>query len=790
MSSDSDFDDDEDDEILQLLTQIQSKRQQHNDTPETSSLIGEHSRQAEPQTSHKPNPPSTSITQPQKNNNNDAESELKQKLYRSDGEVAILRAQLKQLQNQKQQEINELNNSINYQKRNNEEQMKILKFTVEKLEDEKKFLNNEVKNASSAYKKRKVVNDKHNDVSYMEIDQLPDTATAHIQQQQQERHQQQHKHHEEQHQQQPQHQQQRQIITNQRPSSIKVIQKLIKIPNDASLFTDYIWNYCINGSTRTSLAYLDRICVQEDLIIDQDFKVYAKLPISKSIIENLMLKKNLRLDDLLYKFGENLIDLIKNLFSQQNKLPVPILLSLIHATITFKKSAVNKTLIKFLIVELVTIIKDFSFLLDSSQNEEDFINYHDVPYNNLMLQNFILICCCDLVENLVCYSSQFGEEFISSIWSSNIFPYELLTKLLPENTERYKSTAQINLIYNVIEMLQSSITEETFAFNNDKQNETIIKSLLKVFLIDINVKEDFSFYGLNRIIGNNNDLSQIEKIIPKHNTNLLNQAIISIPSPINKIKLSNKEQFEITSNHELHLLNLRIKIVYLLESLITIQNSIHLINGKEYIKSIIRIIGFEQNILMRSPRSKFINIRIEIISHFIRIFYYIINDTKSINHLIYPETLYEIFVILMRIAFGSDSLSVEAHGLLKEIRESGFLNKGIFNKWCEFKSRELNHLNFEQFKFKTDGENKLKGEILSNIESDFANGLEFPYELETIELAREILSICCTHEEADNLYYNMNYEDPVRNTDNGNNVAKDVGEMMNDDDNEMSLYDL
>lgn len=723
--SDDDFDDD-DDEILLALTKSKSTQNRRVTTPNSID---------------KPTQNSNSTQLP----NNDVQA----RLNRSDGEIAILRAQLQQLQNQKQEDLNKLKESHNISKVKNDEQLKALKFTVQKLEDEKKFLNNELRGAT-ALKRRKLPN--RADDSMMDIDVMPilDTQQANGTRYQHER-----------------------AESVEPETELRPIlpQKIIKIQNDASLFTDHIWNHCINGSKRSTLNYLSKIYVDIDILV-HDFKTHAKMPLSTAITEYLMLKKNLRLDELVAEFTQTLSDLVDILLEKKLILSIPFLLALIHASLNFRSSAVSQTSIKSLLESICKLALNFTFLLDSSQDEEDFINYHDVPNQVMVLEKFALICCLDIIEKLMSLSSLFGAKFIETIWKENYIRVELFRKCLPENTERFKNLAQINLIYNFVEILMSSISETTFAYNdtpNKILDESIINSLLKVFLIELPVKDDFMFYGLNRIMGNNIDFNKIDSIIPASET-LLNHSMISRPCPIpyeylqermvpikkeshltSKDSQMNQLAFEVQSNHEYHVLDLRLKVATLLESFIVTKSSTQIFELKEYIKSIVRTIGFEQVFIMRSPRSKTIYLRIQIIAVLVRILNYISSEVRGLNNLIYPETLYEIFVILLRIAFGSNSLSAEAHSLLLEIRSKHKYDKPVFNNDCERKAREINHITFSNLH--TDGK------LVADIESELANGLEFPYETDTIEVAREILDLCVTHEEADNLYFNMNNED-------------------------------
>lgn len=646
MSSDNDFDDDEDAEILALVTQVQRQRQ----------------------------------TQRAKEASPDASSELQQRLYRADGEIAILRAQLAQLQNSKNDEIVTLQLALAAEKRTATDSINALKHTVEKLEDEKQFLANEIKSASLAVKRRKTRAE-------------PDPS----------------------------------------PLS-KVMVTPARTHNDAFLFHDHIWNHCIHGASRLLVLFLDHICLDFD--VRAGLNVSANLPISRSIMEFLMDKKNLRLDDLLYEFCEAVCETIGGLLKKAI-LSVPFLLSLVHAAITFKPLAVTPRLLRYLIPHTVDILHQSTFLLDSSQDEEDFINYHDVPYHHLVLEKFVLIASSDILETLMCLASPHA--FIHEAWT--LVPADLVFKLLPENTERFRATAQINLVFNVVEMLMSSITANLFAFNDGATNDAIVRSLLKVFLIDIPIKDDYMFYGLNRFIGNNSDIVNLEAVVAPREP-IHGKAIYASACPL--VQLASKPSRANVAHHDRHLLHLRVRIVSLLEALVSIHQSTSILNTKEYMKSMVRIMGFEQNAIMKSPRSKLVHLRIDIISHFIRIFYYIVKESRNINTLLYPETLYEVFVILMRIAFGSDLLAVDAQHLLGEIRGQNVYTP-VFNQWCEARSRQLHHVDTLE-------------PSISKIESDFANGLEFPFELETIELAREILSICVSHEEADNLYLNMNHE--------------------------------
>lgn len=653
-------------------------------------------------------------------------------LFSAQGEISILRAQLELLQNQRAAEIALLRAEAKNAQSSAQEHVTVLKQTVDKLEDEKKFLGNEIRSLS-AVKRRKVAENGTQIASNTDLHGRSDLANE---------------------------------VSNDHGSDPrKSLQKpfavaggaRIQLHDDWSQLTYHLWHYTINGSDRTSMAFLSKICTECTVEADGKLTVPANTPLLACLWDALLDVKHLRLDLLVLHICTMLLALISELLRlHEASVPgilvsVPFLISIVHATITFKPSAVTEALAKTLVSSFSKILQKFVFVLHLNDEEgETFSTHSTVPYQRRLIENFILISALDVLENAVMVSTQFGPEFCRNLWNLGTLDLALLQQILPENTERFVSLVQINLVSSFVEMLSAAVYEDYFCTTNERLNLLIVKSLLKVFIIDIGIKEDFMFYGLNRVLGNNLDFEKISQAVPSEPEKVFNKLLVSMPYPVKKRELSRKEEFHLALNHDRHLLNLRVRIVLLLEAIV-VSNKMDLLNLKENIKLIVRIIGYEQNHVIHQPRYELIYMRLTIIAVFVRIFYYMIEEQKNINTLIYPETLYEIFVVLLRIAFASDSLSFEAHELLSQIRAKGVTDMGVFNKSCEFRSREIAH-------FDLYSSNPEKYIELAGIEGDFANGLEFPYELDTIELAREILSVCVNHDEADNLYYNMNKE--------------------------------
>lgn len=765
-SSDNDFDDEDNDFLLALTTKksqslnlggvrsMGSTAGSATNTPNTSNT----SALAYGRTAALPSSSPSEV-----------DPSIQAKLYRADGEIAILREKYQQLQNLRQLELTKVKESQQSLQRQNEEQLKALQFTVQKLEDEKRFLNNEIKGITS---KRRKVRDSNDD---MDVDGLHVASTlsastfpvsgsgsgsgpsdA--------------------------------VSTGPRVSSSQVV----RILNDTSLFFDHIWNYCINGAQRTSLTFLSKIYIERDVNINE-LQIKRKIPISIAVVDYLMLKKKLRLDELVSEFTTTIAQFVELLLEEENLiLSVPFLLSLIHSAISFRPLAVVKPTVNYLLRSISKISRRFLFILEETQNQEDYITYHDVPEQVLVLEKITLICSVDIIEKLSAISTLHGVNFVrNEIWGGELpcIPRELVKRLLPENTERLKNSSQINLVFNIVEMLMSSITEELFAYSNfettPNQMSPIFNSLFKVLLVDIPLRDDFMIYGLNRILGNIIDIKKVESLVPVEE-NALGYSLVMIPCPIPQelkserrkelhegndlengtsggsfVGIHDKLNFELNLKHQNHLLKLRIRVAMLLEHFIVSTSLVTHLQLKDYIKSMVRTIGFEQSNILKSPRSKDVHLRAQLIANLVRILHYISSDNMGgITNLVYPETMYEIYVSLLRIAFGSNSLTNEAHSILKSVRsQEKYFNTPIFNKWCEARAKLLNHIDQSDDSESSKGERE-NGSFIADIESEYANGLEFPYEEEAVELAREILDQCVTHEEADNLFFNMNYEDP------------------------------
>lgn len=604
--------------------------------------------------------------------------EIKEKLYRADGEVAILKSQLQQSKTQNYQELTRLTHEYDTTKTSMEEQIMSLKAKVQSLEDQRVFLENEVRASS---KKRKPNVDT----------QVPTVSTA----------------------------------------------KVIKIQNETSLLIDYIWKLTINGSSRTTMNYLSKICFDKPIIIN-NFRFTAKSPISALILEYLILQKELRLDVLFENFLDLLIKLIERLIELNLLLSVPFLLSLIHGTLLFKPLATSDNVIEMLVGRLVRVVNKFGYNL----NTEEMINLNiNLTLQEKLLQKFIVICAMDILEILMSFTvfnKDPGSKFGAKLYETHEIK-KLLEFFIPHNIERDQNSLQINIVFNLVNIVK-------YVVHPTNQGHEILKKLtpllFKLCLIDIPIKEEFKFMGLNRYVGNNEDLAKFDLIIPL-DTDKLNNSIIFKPNPIINFKTS-IPPYKSNFNHAIHTMELHLEIIRTIDDYIVNSLDLTVIKNKDTVRILVNILNLQLNLMKKSPRSKLIGQRIKIVANVIKILNYLFKFESEIGLIIYNDTLVELVLILLRIAFGSENLHSASSQLVRNLRLRGYKGK-IFNHDIENLARETHHLTF----------NDPTKEIIE-AEVDFPNGLEYPFDNETIELSREILGKVINTEAADNLYININ----------------------------------
>lgn len=623
----------------------------------------------------------------------DLPDEIRTKLYQADGEIAVLKAQLEQARSKEQEETNKLKQLFNESKKSMEEQINLLKFNVQKLEDEKKFLDNQIR---SNYSKRRKVSENSNVTNESRVKTAVDA------------------------------------IAPAKPNK----QRLIRVQNDTTLLTEYLWRLSINGSKCTTMEYLGKICLKDSITV-HGLIFPAQLPISGLILEYLISKKDLRLDRLIEEFFTVLSQLINVLIKSKLISSVPFLLSLIHGILGFKPSAINKSTMLNLTTTIINIIKEFKSTLDSE--DKDLFNYNKTP-QYIQLEKFILIILMDILESIMILCNLHQDSSLSLTLYYDVDVKGLLNQFLPKNQEALLSIVQINIIYNIVEILNNFYEMNPL---EELSSETI-QTLINIHLLGIPIKENFRMFGLNRCIGNNVDFQIIDRIIVNTKFNNIQiTKLIVLPNPFDEV--SSTDDYEIEYHHEYHMLQLQLQVSKMIENYLINRVDITLLKNIDTVKIIIRLINLEQYKVQKDPRSKLILFRLKLITNFIRNLDYLFKICKKLNEIITLETLNELTIVLARIAFSSnENLSELNRKLYGDLRTRNY-KLPITNLEIELKSRQLHNIN----------ETHQDKQYLAEIESYSANGLEVPYDNETIELSREILGYCIDNEVADNLYMNM-----------------------------------
>ncbi|ODV97991.1 hypothetical protein PACTADRAFT_483 [Pachysolen tannophilus NRRL Y-2460] len=782
MSSGSDSFDDDDDDVFIALTARHSEKQTQN-----------HSQfQQQSDESGLVLPPPMTI-------------EDDSQLLAVQGENSILRAKLEELERAKNADLKKARDRYNAEINEKNSRIQAYKDAIIRIEDEKKFLSSEIKSLStkSNLKKRKLNTQGavsidtqrpsvHNDVISTASEFSPKrdvimidnerkgvgigaetNANANTEEEEIKKTQAQTR------------------FTQEAPKNITILKQTTIIPNEKELFIETICNHVINGAPRSTLDYLFKISSEIDFEHEGFIVIAGKDNIKSLIIDYLIQynKSNLRLDNLLSEFIEVLTVYIQRLLLASSFLPVPFLLALVHCALIYRPVAISGDIIEQLLTfnadlmsSYISTLKPISDNAIDGSDSNSISTLHQKSYQLIVLERFIATFSLDIVE-VLSQLSQFNG--VSSIkkFSTN-FPRTMLIAGLA-------LTTPINYVFNMIEILINSTSECTFAYTHLPEREnggdgndgdstvtyiseddnTLLLTMTKLLMDGLPLKEGFRIYGLNRIIGNNDDIELLDALVPNDDVSdlPLSNLITQKPLPISSDKFSfSKNTAQNKISHELHALDLRLQILRQLELLVLYDN-FHLLKSEtllSIIKIIIYLLAGQQEYIMRVPRCETIQNRILIINSVVKIIHYIWTNSELSQRLLTRlsnDVSYELLLSFARISFSTtDNLSSSASAALTQIRESGFKH-AVYNKNLEFKNYELsnlkeNYIMYLNKKFNNNSEKDDEMIIQELIKTNMLpNGLEFPYDDDVIEMARDVLEIYTTADEADNLYFSMNY---------------------------------
>jgi hypothetical protein len=712
----------------------------------------------------------------------------KTELYQIQGENAILRGQLAKLQKEQGESNSLLKQEFNKLLKDKEDYIKALQENLSKFKSENEFLVSENKNlyqSNSRKRKIRAIDTSETDASTqnanhnISMSTQNTTYTQNISKTSKE------------------------DLSTEYPTSngninqndetnikVVVMNQATFFQDEKTLFIEALTHYIIPGMKKPTLNYLENISSTFDYTHD-DFQIFRFENSFKSAILKYLInfQDRNRIDNLLSKFINILLQYIVEIFEQETThlLSAPYLISLINFSLNYKPKAINEVFIGSTTSKIILLLSKFQELfkpefdylsLSGSNNTLEFLTLQDKESNEMVnyefmektmhvkiLEVFTAIYLMDLLATLSKLSSFHVFTFDSSK-ANMIFWKEIPQKLLTNSFLSRKTP--VHFIFNTIEILINSITDDDrFAFANIRINsiaktklatEISIKILEQImqFLINLNPNQiHFDIFGLNTCIGSNYHLKLLE-IISISTSELSAYPNTNSFDTYEEILKINPNNFQKQENY---ILKTKLNILNLFESFYSslIMISLPINTNLKLIRILCQLIGEEQEMIIRSPKSPNNGIKVEIISKSVRIIHYLIaqEGLVKINEL--PNlTLREMIIVLIRISSNNmKNLSIEYVNKLRKSKFNGVLFNGLQEQEELDKYGLLNSiLSIEKL---NDEELEKLIENRIQIEIDLYDGIEFNYSDETIDIARDIVSLSVTGDEADRLHDSINF---------------------------------
>lgn len=581
-------------------------------------------------------------------------------------------------------------------------------------------------------------------------------------------------------------------------TKVLVMNQATFFQDEKTLFIEAVTNYIIPGMPQSTFQYLENISSTFDYKND-DFQISRDETSFKSAILKYLINfqdKN-RIDNLLLKFVNILLEYIIISLENENLqlLPVPYLLSLINFSLNYRPKAIKESFIGETTAKIILLISKFQELfkpefdylslpgtnraltLVASQDKEsdDPLNYtnFDKPIHVKILEVFTAIFLMDILTSLSKISSFLVFTFQHS--EANIHFWKEIPQQLLTNSFLSRKTP-VHFIYNTIDILINSVADDDkFAFGNTRRtpitkqkdaNEITVKILEQTIQFLTTIKPTqihFNVFGLNFMIGSNSHLQLLQLV------SIPNGELSSYPrtNSFDTYEAVLKTQQEDFQKQDFYLLSTKLNILNLFESFYSslLMISLPLHTHLNLIKKLCQLIGEEQEMIIRSPRSPNNGLKVEIISKSVKLIHYLVAEegTVKINE-IPNSTLREMIIVLLRISSKSmKNISIDFVTKLRNMNYNGVLFCG------EQGRKELDKYGLWNSILSIDKMNaKDRDELVSNriqIEIDLYNGIEFNYSDETIDIARDIVGLSVTGDEADRLHDSINFVNDDYNTD-------------------------
>lgn len=568
-------------------------------------------------------------------------------------------------------------------------------------------------------------------------------------------------------------------------TKVIVINQATFFQNEKTLFIETLTKYVIPGMKLPVLQYLESVTSSFDFF-NNDFQICENESSFKSAILKYLInfQDRDRIDNLLSKFIRILLAYIKqSIIDDMSPLPVPYLIALVNFSLNYKHLAINEVLIGDLTKEICALLSEFPDILKQefeylnlpqhnsiSMDTHDEIDFSFVekPIHLKILYVFTAIFLSDVLLTL------------SKIASVHVFTKEgsacnaLLWKNIPEKlliNSLLSRKTPIHFICNTVNILINSIIDEDrFAFENirmnslNKEKDLPAKSCklleqVMTFLTTFSPAQiHFDIYGLNNMIGSNDHTQLLELVSPpkgklssfaKSNAfDVYESFLRDTPS-----RYSNKDEYILKT--KLQILNL-FEVFYSSSIMLSLPYNMHI----KLLCVLSELIGEEQEMIYRAPRSVNNGIKVELITRSIIIIHHLLEGESIVKVTNLPKLSYrELISNLMKIT--SNNMKNQSIEFISKLRTEQKYNYTAFIG--EQEKKELDSfglwnsiLSIENLSLEE--QEKLRGNR-AQIEIDLYNGIEFNYPDEVISIARDIFSKLVTEDESERIYKSINYID-------------------------------
>lgn len=511
-------------------------------------------------------------------------------------------------------------------------------------------------------------------------------------------------------------------------------------PNYKALFLKALWRSSLPGLSVSNLSILSTICTPFSFEHEPYFRIDSSISIGSALSGSLVnAPDNSKVSDVVLDLCCLLSALLRALVDAEAILAVPFLLGLLHTAVTFRTDALSRQ-------ALISTAASSAYIAAAYVSCLDVAHHLEVPYDVsepdhiAILKRASFIFALDVFEAAACAAACVDPALIVSVWQQA--PQALLRTCLSKAAPPACALSVVMASSAAANAEMPVVFGEPYR-NTEHCDKEYIRLLLAILNLETSPDTHLFFYGLNRYCGNNDRTAELLEVVPPALDGLCDS-----PYPLSlETDLDPKVNEESTINHKKQQYELKSRIIELLTAIASAKNSrdVTYVFSPECVKYCIEELRDLQEAVSLFPRDVFLLQRQQLIASIVQFLAPLLlqndpQDPVSLVNRITAGVKRQMVVILTRIAFSS-VLAADV-SQFTETREKNGYQGVLFNEQCEQKARDLARLR---------GLEKPSEFVL--VESEIPNGIEYGFGLEIVALSRDILEVCITPDEADNLYY-------------------------------------